>query len=432
MKTLALSFALIIVASLTLVAVSTCQPAPPVSLKPGDTAPNLKLQGSDGKTYDLAQFRGVKAVAICWFPRAGSQGAKNQCAALEAAMPQIPRDKLQVFGCSTAALDVTTAFAQQGNYSFPVLSDADTTAAKAWGCLRPSGLSERYTYLIDDKGRILAVNRSTTPQTQGQDLLKMLADAGLVKADAAADVPAPPPPLKPGSLFTVKFSDMPPTLFDLLNKQSLEAAMTVFLPRNYDPQRKHPLLIFLNGGDGGKGDNPGVGRALSEEQDFVCVSMPLFKKDIDPADPANTAPLIVIRDQDGRFAWPLYRTMLAKLDEIVPNIDPAHRIIGGFSNGAHMTGELIDQSDGEIARRFSAFLLVEGGGRTQRYDLIKGKPFLMVSSSAKSRPRAQEICDAAKAAGAEATLVSVDVGKHDFPLSAYPAVRQWLRGPGMQ
>ena len=90
-----------------------------------------------------------------------------------------------------------------------------------------------------------------------------------------------------------------------------------------------------------------------------------------------------------------------------------------------------DESDGEIARRFSAFLCVEGGGRLKHYDLLKGKPFLMVSSNAKSRPRAEQIYDAAKAAGARATFVFEDVGKHDFPMSAYPAVREWLRGPAM-
>jgi hypothetical protein len=59
-------------------------------------------------------------------------------------------------------------------------------------------------------------------------------------------------------------------------------------------------------------------------------------------------------------------------------------------------------------------------------------PYLMVSSNAKSLPRAQQICDAAKGAGAKATLLSVDVGKHDFPASAYPAVREWLHGPAME
>jgi hypothetical protein len=243
---------------------------------------------------------------------------------------------------------------------------------------------------------------------------------------------APAPTLTPGSTLTLTFPDMPPTFYDACQKKNVKAQMTVFLPTNYDPARKHPLLIFLNGGDGGIGANPGVARALSAERDLICVNMPLFKA----ADYVVTAPGVtgdgfIMRATDARTMWPFFRTMLAKLEETVPNIDPAHRVLGGFSNGAHATAGLIDESEGEVAQRFSAFLFVEGGGRLQRYDLLKDKPFLMLSSNAKSQPRAQQICDAAKAAGAKATLIVEDVGKHDFPVSAYPAVRAWLRGPAM-
>ena len=40
--------------------------------------------------------------------------------------------------------------------------------------------------------------------------------------------------------------------------------------------------------------------------------------------------------------------------------------------------------------------------------------------------------EAAKAAGAKAELLVEDVGKHDFPVKAYPKVGAWLRGPGME
>src|SRR5262245_5360686 len=42
--------------------------APAVELKVGDKAPNFKLQASDGKTYNLADFTGKKAVVVAWFP----------------------------------------------------------------------------------------------------------------------------------------------------------------------------------------------------------------------------------------------------------------------------------------------------------------------------------------------------------------------------
>jgi hypothetical protein len=93
---------------------------------------------------------------------------------------------------------------------------------------------------------------------------------------------------------------------------------------------------------------------------------------------------------------------------------------------------LIDSSDGEITRIFSAFVVVEGAGKLEHYERLKGKPFLMVSSNAKSKPRAEQIMEAAKAAGAKAELLVEDVGQHDFPVKAYPKVGAWLRGPGME
>ncbi len=246
---------------------------------------------------------------------------------------------------------------------------------------------------------------------------------------AALLVPGP----EPGNTFTVQFAEMPPTFYDLDQNKDLKAQMTVFLPTNYDPARKYPLFIFLNGGNGGTGSNPGVARALAEDRDFVCVSVPLFKASLATAQTQKgPRPGYIFNGADGRYMWPYFKTMLSKLDDLVPNIDPAHRILGGFSNGAHATAGLIDGSDGEVARRFSAFFFSEGGGKLEHYDLLKGKPFLMLSSNSKSLPRAKEILEAAKAAGAKTTLIFEDIGKHGFSESAYPAVRAWLRGPALK
>jgi peroxiredoxin Q/BCP len=38
-------------------------------LKVGDLAPSFSLQGSDAKTYSLADYRGVRPVVLAWFPR---------------------------------------------------------------------------------------------------------------------------------------------------------------------------------------------------------------------------------------------------------------------------------------------------------------------------------------------------------------------------
>ncbi len=43
-------------------------------LKVGDKAPDFTLQGSDGKTYSLDQFKGISGVVIAWFPKAFTGG----------------------------------------------------------------------------------------------------------------------------------------------------------------------------------------------------------------------------------------------------------------------------------------------------------------------------------------------------------------------
>ena len=197
--------------------------------------------------------------------------------------------------------------------------------------------------------------------------------------------------LVPGQTFSIQFPEMPPTFAEQLDSKGIPPMMTVFLPRNYDPQGRHPLLVFLSGGGGSRGQNPTVARKLTEETDFVCVDLPLFKEKLDPPAPGNGTARLIVQADDCRLMWKLYQTMLTRLEAMVPNLDPTHRILGGFSNGAHSTAGLIDQSDGEVARRFSGFLFGEGGGRLQRYDLLKGKEFLVLYGSERSGKRAREI-----------------------------------------
>jgi thioredoxin-dependent peroxiredoxin len=44
------------------------------ALEEGDKAPDFSLQASDGNTYTLAQFVGVKPVVIAFFPKAFTGG----------------------------------------------------------------------------------------------------------------------------------------------------------------------------------------------------------------------------------------------------------------------------------------------------------------------------------------------------------------------
>ncbi|MEN6335642.1 MAG: redoxin domain-containing protein, partial [Phycisphaerales bacterium] len=198
--------------------------------------------------------------------------------------------------------------------------------------------------------------------------------------------------------------------------------ISVYLPKNYDTTNKFPLLVFLEGGTGGIGDQISTPRALAQDMDFICVNMPLFKE----AEAVENQRYLFIDDPDAKFAWSVYKKMLARLDETVPNIDPAHRIIGGFSNGGHTTKGIINQSEGEATTYFTAFYFVESGAGLDRFDLLKGKPLLILYGAKNGGAWADHLFKAAIDAGVKAEVYGMPNTGHDFSPEGKAAVRKWL------
>ena len=99
--------------------------APAVELKVGDKAPNFKLQGSDGKTYNLADFAGKKAVVIAWFPAAFTKGCTIECKNLAMNGDKIRQFDVAYFMASTDPIEKNTDFAKAQEADFPLLERSD-------------------------------------------------------------------------------------------------------------------------------------------------------------------------------------------------------------------------------------------------------------------------------------------------------------------
>ena len=153
-------------------------------LKAGDPAPNFKLQGSDGKTYSLADFKGKQAVVIAWFPKAFTGGCTTECKHLKAEGAAVKKFDVAYFTASVDAHEGekgNAAFAKSLELDYPILSDQKKELAGALGVLNERGMASRWTYYIGKDGKILHVDKAVKPASAATDIAAKLKELGVAQ-----------------------------------------------------------------------------------------------------------------------------------------------------------------------------------------------------------------------------------------------------------
>jgi len=148
-------------------------------LSVGDAAPEFTLQGSDGKTYSLADFRGKQAVVIAWFPKAYTSGCTIECKSLAENGHLIRKYDVSYFMASVDPLADNVGFAKETGADFPLLSDPDKSVAKGYGVLSSSGYAKRHTFYIGVDGTVLKIDDSINPSTSAEDMAETLGELGV-------------------------------------------------------------------------------------------------------------------------------------------------------------------------------------------------------------------------------------------------------------
>ena len=150
-------------------------------LKVGDQAPNFKLQASDGKTYQLADFKGKESAVLAWFPKAFTQGCTIECKSLAEHGDMIKKYNAQYFMISVDPLEGAQgnkAFAEAQHADFPLLSDPTKATATDYGVLSERGFANRWTFYIGKDGKITAIDKQVKPPTSAEDMAAMLKQLG--------------------------------------------------------------------------------------------------------------------------------------------------------------------------------------------------------------------------------------------------------------
>ena len=167
--------------------------APAMTIKVGDVAPDFSLQGSDGKTHKLSDYRGKAAVVVAWFPRALSSGCTIECKSLAENGDKIKKYEVVYFMASTDPIEDNIKFAkattvtlpgrngaaetvvEKKEADFPILSDPTMATARAYGVVTGERKSaSRWTFYIDKAGRIAAIDTAVRPATSAEDMVAKL------------------------------------------------------------------------------------------------------------------------------------------------------------------------------------------------------------------------------------------------------------------
>lgn len=140
----------------------------------GDPAPDFTLQGSDGKTYTLSDFKGKKAVVVAWFPKAFTSGCTIECKSLAENGHLIRKYDVSYFMASVDPLAENKGFAEKEKADFPILSDPTKETAKVYGVLSDRGFANRWTFYIGKDGRIAHIDKAVKPASSAEDMAAKL------------------------------------------------------------------------------------------------------------------------------------------------------------------------------------------------------------------------------------------------------------------
>lgn len=131
------------------------------TIKEGAKAPSFKLQGSDGKTYQLADLAG-KYLIVYFYPKDDTPGCTKEACGFSALSEDFASINAVIVGISKDGRDSHQAFIKKFKLPFLLLSDPDYSMMTTYGAYGEKVLYGkktigviRSTVLIGPDGRVL-------------------------------------------------------------------------------------------------------------------------------------------------------------------------------------------------------------------------------------------------------------------------------------
>ncbi len=151
-------------------------------LKIGDLAPDFALPADTGETVLLSGYRG-KRVILYFYPLDNSGGCTAQACSFRDIYPQIEEDQGVVLGVSGDGVESHRKFKTKHDLPFLLLADEGRKVHALYGLGKgkllgiPMPFSERAHFVIDEEGRLIAIERNVNPSQSANKALESLQPA---------------------------------------------------------------------------------------------------------------------------------------------------------------------------------------------------------------------------------------------------------------
>ena len=146
-------------------------------MKIGSKLPKLKLPATGGKDIDLAAFKG-KALVIYFYPKDNTPGCTQEGIDFRDLHKDFKKAGAEIVGISRDSVRSHENFAAKYKFTFPLLSDGDEAACKAFDTIREKSLYgrkymgvDRSTFLFDKDGVLKQEWRSVKVKEHAAEVL---------------------------------------------------------------------------------------------------------------------------------------------------------------------------------------------------------------------------------------------------------------------
>lgn len=149
----------------------------------GQQAPAFRLQDQNGKWHTSADHHG-HWVVLYFYPKDFTPGCTTEVCTFRDDIAKLRQAGADVLGVSLDDVKSHADFAAKYHVPFPLLSDADSSTAQAYGVLASKigfKYARRTTFLIDPQGKVAKVYQDVDPE---KNSAQVLADLASLKASS--------------------------------------------------------------------------------------------------------------------------------------------------------------------------------------------------------------------------------------------------------